>query len=277
MTRTVAARIVRWGGYLICALILLFLVLPTLLVVPMSFSSTSYLVFPPTGFSLRWYAEYFSSPDWINATLFSIKVAALTAVSATVIGTMAAVALVRGRLPGHDILYALLLAPLIVPHIIVAIAVYLQFAPLRLTGTALGFMLIHTALAVPYVVVIVSAALTQLDFSLEMAALNLGASRVRAFLEVTMPLIMPAISVGLVFAFLASFDETIVSFFISGNENKTVTRKLFEDIDLNLSPVIAAVSTIFVLFTIFAAGLGQLAKSRASSRSGSKASSPGPV
>jgi mannopine transport system permease protein len=266
MIREPSAKAGRWGFGLVCALILLFLILPTLLVVPMSFSSTTYLRFPPTGFSLQWYAEYFSSPEWVSATLFSLKIAALTTVSAVVIGTMAAIALVRGHVPGRETINALLLAPLIVPHIIVAIAIYLQFAPLRLTGTTLGFVLIHTALAVPYVVVIVSAALTRLDFSLEMAALNLGASRLRTFIEVTMPLIMPAIAAGAVFAFLASFDETVVAFFISGVENKTITRKIFEDIDFNLSPVIAAVSTIFVVVTVGLMGLGQLAKSQANKR-----------
>ncbi|WP_246801091.1 ABC transporter permease [Mesorhizobium amorphae] len=250
------------GIGMFCTAVLIFLILPTLLVVPMSFSATSYLRFPPSGFSLQWYHEYFKDPEWVSATLFSLRIACLTMLASTVIGTMAALALVRGRVPGRETINALLLAPLIVPHIIVAIAVYLQFAPLRLTGTTVGFVLIHSALAVPYVVIIVSVGLTRIDFSLEMAALNLGASRLRAFLEVTMPLIMPAIAAGAVFAFLASFDETIVSFYISGVENKTVTRKLFEDIDFDLSPVIAAVSTIFVVVTIGLALLGRLVKTR---------------
>jgi mannopine transport system permease protein len=266
MTRGASPQRANWPFALVCALILGFMILPTLLVVPMSFSASTYLRFPPTGFSLRWYEAYLTDPDWVNATLFSLRIAALTTLAATAIGTSAAVALVRGSLPGRETINALMLAPLIVPHIIVAIAIYLQFAPLGLNGTTLGFVLIHTALAVPYVVVIVSAALSRLDFSLEMAALSLGASRLRTFLEVTMPLVAPAISAGAVFAFLASFDETIVSFFISGVENKTITRKLFEDIDFNLSPVIAAVSTIIVVVTIGLMGLGQLVKTGASRR-----------
>jgi mannopine transport system permease protein len=111
-------------------------------------------------------------------------------------------------------------------------------------------VLVHSALAVPYVVLVVSAALQRLPPSLEMAALNLGASRLRCFTEVTLPLIVPAVAAGAVFAFLASFDETVVSFFISGVEHKTVTRKMFEDIEFNLSPVIAAASTLFVAVTV---------------------------
>jgi mannopine transport system permease protein len=240
----------EWLFRAICLAILFFLMFPSVLILPMSFSSSSYLQFPPVGFSLQWYEAFLNDPAWIDATLFSLQIAAATTICASVIGMMAAIALVRGRIPGRDTLEALLLAPLIVPHVIVAIAVYAQFAPLGLTGTRLGFILIHTALAVPYVVLIVSAALQRLPPSLEMAALNLGASRLRSFREVTLPLIFPAVAAGGVFAFLASFDETVVAFFISGVEHKTVTRKLLEDIEFNLSPVIAAASTIFVVATI---------------------------
>lgn len=260
---------VNWGDVpfkVACAAILVFLMLPTLLIVPMSFSPTSFLRFPPTGFSLKWYESFFGDPGWIDATLFSLSIAALTTVASSVIGTMAAIALVRGRLPGQQTIEALLLAPLIVPHIIVAIAVYLQFAPLGLTGTHLGFLLIHTALAVPYVVLVVTAALQRLPPSLEMAGLNLGASRLRCFAEITLPLIAPAIAAGAVFAFLASFDETVVSFFISGIEHKTVTRKLFEDIEFNLSPVIAAASTLFVVGTVALMAMAQASKRAATQR-----------
>ena len=248
MTRRAGAW--EWAFRALCLAILMFLMTPTLLILPMSFSPTDYLVFPPRGFSLRWYTLFLTDPDWVDATLFSLQIAALTTVASSVIGTMASLALVRGRLPALQVLEPLLLAPLIVPHIIVAIAVYLQFAPLGLVGTQLGFVLIHTALAVPYVVLVVTAALQRLPPSLEMAGLNLGASRLRCFWSITMPLIGPAILAGAVFAALASFDETVVSFFLSGVEHKTVTRKMFEDIEFNLSPVIAAASTVLVFGTV---------------------------
>lgn len=250
------AKLTRAAGLLV----LVFLMVPTLLILPMSVSPTETLAFPPTGFSWRWYQLFLTDDAWVDATLFSLQVAALTTVAAVVVGTMAALALVRGRLPGRTLIEALLLAPLIVPHIIVAIAVYLQFAPLGLTGTRLGFVLIHTALAVPYVVLVVSAALQRLPPSLEMAGLNLGASRLACFRWITMPLIAPAILAGAVFAALASFDETVVSFFISGIEHQTVTRKMFEDIEFNLSPVIAAASTVFVAATVLLMWLADTAK-----------------
>lgn len=246
--------------YTLGGLILVFLILPSVLIVPMSFSPTNYLQFPPAGFSTRWYVAYFSDAGWIDATWFSIQIAAFVTIASAIIGTMAAIALVRGDVPGQNALGAVLLAPLIVPHVIVAIAVYFQFAPLGLNGTRLGFLLIHTALAVPYVVLVVTAALQRLPPSYEMAALNLGASRLRCFQKITLPLIAPAIAAGSVFAFLASFDETVVSFFISGVENKTITRKLMEDIEFNLSPLIAAASTIFVVATVLLMWAGNLVK-----------------
>ena len=267
MIRSASGRAADAGFVAICVVVLAFLILPTLLVLPMSFSETSYLRFPPSGFSLRWYQAYLTDPEWIAATLFSLKIALLTTLAATALGTMAALALARGDLPGREMINALMLAPLVVPHIVLAIAIYLQFAPLRLNGTTFGFVAAHTALAAPYVVIIVSAALSRVDPALEMAALNLGASRLRAFGEVTMPLVAPAIFAGAVFAFLASFDETIVSFFISGVENKTLTRKLFEDIDFNLSPIIAAVSTVIVVITVAVMALAQWAKGRSEARS----------
>lgn len=260
MTERASRRAGSWAFYLVGGAILAFLILPSVLVVPMSFSPTTFLRFPPTGFSLRWYEAYFSDREWIDATLFSLQIAAITTAASALIGTMASVALVRGRLPAKDTINALLLAPLIVPHVIVAIAVYFQFAPLGLVGTRLGFVLIHTALAVPYVVLVVSAALQRVPPSLEMAGLNLGASRLRCFQAITLPLIAPSIAAGAVFAFLASFDETVVSFFISGVEHKTVTRKMFEDIEFNLSPLIAAASTLFVVATVVLMWLGTQVK-----------------
>ncbi len=266
-TEAISSHVLRWIGRSICILILLFLIIPIVLIIPISFSAAPDLRFPPQGFSLRWYRQYFSDPEWIDATLFSLKVAALTMLTSMAIGSAASVALVRGQVPGKEIVSALVLAPLIVPHIVVAIAVYVQFAPLHLTGTTFGFVLVHTTLAVPYVMLIMSAALSRLDVSLEMAALALGASRLRTFFDVTVPLVMPAIAAGAIFAFLASFDETVVSLFISGVENKTITRKFFEDLDFNLSPVIAAASTVIVVVTIGLMAIAQSAKAASAKRS----------
>ena len=245
------------------AIILFVLVLPTLIVVPISFGTADYIEFPPSGLTLRWYGEYFSDPDWIAATLFSLRIALATSVAATIIGTLTAIALVRGNLPGKAMIHGLALSPLIVPHIIIAIALYLVFAPLRLTGNFFGFLVAHTMLAVPYVVITVTAALQRFDVSLELAALNCGASRTRAFFSIVLPNIAPGVAAGAVFAFITSFDEATVAFFISGIEGKTITRKLFEDIDFDLTPVIAVVSTVLVAVSLLLMGFIQMIRSAA--------------
>lgn len=240
----------RWllNGFV--ALVLAFLLLPTLLVVPMSLGGASYIQFPPKGLTLKWYQAYFGDGDWISATLFSLRIALATTTAATVIGTLASFAIVRGKLPCAQAIWALTLAPLIVPHIVLAVALYLVFAPLGLTGNFAGFAIAHTMLSVPYVMLTVTAALHRIDPTLEFAALNCGASRAQAFVYVVLPTILPGVAAGAVFAFLASFDEVTVAFFISGIEGKTITRKLFEDIDYNLTPVIAAASTVMVVLSL---------------------------
>ncbi|WP_439497517.1 ABC transporter permease [Bosea sp. (in: a-proteobacteria)] len=252
--RSWSPSIGRWllNGFV--ALVLAFLLLPTLLVIPMSLGEASYIQFPPKGLTLKWYQAYFSDTDWMSATWFSLRIALATTAAATIIGTLASFAVVRGNLPGARAIQALTLAPLIVPHIVLAVALYLVFAPLGLTGNFAGFALAHTMLSVPYVMLTVTAALQRIDPSLELAALNCGASRPQAFLHVVLPNIAPGVAAGAVFAFLASFDEATVAFFISGVEGKTITRKLFEDIDYNLTPVIAAASTVMVVLSLVLMG-----------------------
>lgn len=246
---------------IIVAMILIFLILPTLIIIPMSLSDTSYLQFPPNGITLKWYAEYFSDPAWMAATWFSLKIALATSIAATVVGTMTALAVSKGDLPFKGAVQAMALGPMIVPHVVLGVALYLVFSPLHLTGTFIGFLVAHTVLSVPFVVITVTAALQRLDPALELAALNCGASRTQAFFHVTMPNIAPGIVAGAVFAFLASFDEATVAFFISDAGGKPIGRKMFEDIDFNLTPVIAAASTVIVLASLCLIGIAHLISS----------------
>lgn len=256
-TPFIAAALAKVSVYLCGAAVLAFLLLPSLLVVVMSFGAEKYLEFPPRSFSLRWYHAYLRDPDWIGPTLFSLRIAVLTAISSTTIGTMAALALVRGRLPGRTLINALVLAPMVAPGIIVAIALYLVFARAHLVGTTTGFLLAHMVLTVPYVVVTVSAALARFDPTLELAALSLGASRFEAIRRVTLPLALPGVLAGAAFAFVTSFDEAVVSFFISGVTAKTLPKKLFEDIDFDVSPTVAAVGTLLTLLSLLVMAVGE--------------------
>ncbi|TCF96484.1 ABC transporter permease [Paraburkholderia strydomiana] len=255
---------------LICfsILVLLFLVGPILIIIMMSAGGASYIQFPPHVLSLRWYERYFSDADWMSATWFSLKIAFATTISSTVIGTMASIALVRGSFPGKIAVQAIALSPLIVPHIVIAIALYLFFAPLGMVGSFGGFLIADTVLSVPYVVITVSAALKSFDPILERAALNCGATRAMAFFTVVLPDIVPGMAAGSVFAFLASFDEATVAFFLSDTGGKTITRKFFEDIDYNLTPVVAAVATVTIVLSLILMTGMRVLERRASGKSG---------
>ncbi len=258
-----------WGRVALgvsCGIVLLFLVLPTMLVIPMSFGRDKYLHFPPRNLSLHWYGEYFGSRDWIDPTLFSLRIAALTTVVATIIGTMAALALVRGSLPGRNVLTAAFIAPVIAPAIVTALGIYSFFIRVHLTGTVVGFVLAHSVLAAPYVVLTVSAALSRFDTKLELAALSLGASRFTTAMRITLPLVLPGVLAGAAFAFITSFDEATVSFFISGVHQKTLPRKLFEDLDFNVTPTVAAVATLLTVLSLAVVGGFELLRLRSSAR-----------
>jgi mannopine transport system permease protein len=253
------SRAVDALAWLVC----LFLMVPTIIVVPMSFGPDRHLQFPPRGLTLHWYAEYFGDRDWIEATLFSLQAGVVAALLATAIGTMVALALVRGRPPFRRAIETLVVGPVVVPHIALAVALYLVFDRLRLNGTLLGFAAAHTVLALPFAVFSVLASLRRFDPALEMAALSCGASRFRAFRHVVLPQILPGIASAALFAFVISFDEAVVSFFISDIDGKTLPRKMFEDIDYDLSPVLAAVATLLTALSLVVLLAAQLIGRRA--------------
>jgi len=234
---------------LIAGLVLFYLILPILIIVPLSFSSASYLSFPPPGFSLRWYRNFFTRADWLSSAWLSLWVGLAVTVLATTLGTPAAVALVRGRFGGKGLINAFILSPLIVPGIIVAIGIYFFYARLGVVGNPLALVLAHTCLAVPFVVINVSATLYGFDERMESAAVSLGASPLSAFRQVTLPLIRPGVLAGALFAFVTSFDELIVALFVSGTTAVTLPRRMWDGIRFEIDPKIAAVSTILVAFT----------------------------
>lgn len=244
--------------YVVAALVLAFLIVPTLIVVPMSFSGAQYLEFPPRQWSLRWYGNYFASASWMQATATSFKVAALTALVATPLGTMAAYGLATSRFRAARAVHVLLIAPLIVPVILIAIAVFYVYVKAKLNNTLAGLALAHSMLAVPLVVIIVTAALKSFDANQEMVARSLGASRARAFLTVTLPQIRFAVVSAALLSFLTSFDEVILALFVSGGANSTLTRNMFMALRDQIDPTIAAISTIMILVTSVLFALSQL-------------------
>lgn len=239
----------RLGNVALWAFTLLvigFLIAPSLVVIPMSFSSAEMLTFPPPGYSLRWYANFFARPEWRRAGWNSFVVAGLTTLIATALGTMAAVAVGRGRFPLRRLVTALFLTPMVVPAIVTAVAVYGLYARLRLIGTIPGLVMAHTVLALPFVIINVSAVLQGVDRRVEQAALSLGAPPLKAFFLVTLPLIRPGVLAGSLFAFITSFDDLVVALFISGIRAVTLPVQMWRGLRFEINPTVAAVSTMLI-------------------------------
>jgi len=237
--------------WVVAALVLIYLAVPSLLVIVMSFSGGLFLEFPPRTFSVRWYQAYWSSGSWRDATVRSLEVACVVTALATSLGTLASIALVRLGLPGRGAIRALMISPVIVPTIVLSIGLYSVYARWRLIGTAAGLVLAHTVLALPFVVLNVTAVLYKLDRSLERAARSLGAGPLRTFTQVMLPLLWPGIASGAIFAFLISFDEIVIAMFISGS-HPTLPKLMFDGIRYELNPVVAAVSSQLIIVTALA-------------------------
>ncbi|TKV71677.1 ABC transporter permease subunit [Bradyrhizobium elkanii] len=241
------------GGKLLrglCLIVTAFLVSPILIIVPISFSSSRFLDFPPPGLSLQWYEAYFRSDAWLSATLQSLSVGTVVAFVSLAIGSAAAMAFVRGSSRMRRVGYQLLLAPLIVPGIISAVALYFLFVRLQLVNTSLALVIAHSIGTVPVVVLIVAASLQAQNIRLEHAAASLGASRIVTIWRIVLPLIRPALITAGFFAFLGSFDEFIFSLFLSGPNTKTLPIKMWSGIREEITPTIAAVSSLLIAFTV---------------------------
>jgi putative spermidine/putrescine transport system permease protein len=249
-TDTVGQRVANAGLGALTALVLLFLVVPILIIVPLSFSSGSFFHYPLPGFSMRWYHDFFTSSFWLPSVWNSLIVGSAATLLATVLGTLAALGIWRSRFPGQALVLALLISPMVVPSIIVAVGVYFAFAPLGLTDGYSGLILAHTTLAVPFVVVTVLATLSGFDRTLLRAAASLGATPMTTFRRVTLPLILPGVLSGAVFAFAASFDEVVVALLMAGPGQRTLPRQMFAGINDNISLTITAAATMLIAISL---------------------------
>ena len=241
-------RIWYYAFRIVCGLVLVFLMLPILVIAPLSFNADSFMLYPMSGFSLKWYEEFFTSPAWRQALMNSLIVSPLATLLAMVLGTLASIGLVRAEFPGKALLTAVLISPMVVPVVVIGVAMYIFFAPLGLTGSYTGLVLAHAILGVPFVVTTVTATLQGFDFNLVRAASSLGANPVTTFFRVTLPMVAPGIISGGLFAFATSFDELTIALFSSGGLNATLPKQFWDEVTLQLSPVIAAVSTCLFLF-----------------------------
>jgi putative spermidine/putrescine transport system permease protein len=234
---------------LICLLLAVYTLAPMIVVVVISFSSAAFLHFPPPSLSLQWYRRLFETEAWTSSLLTSVEIMLPTGVLATALGTAAAVGLARSSFRGAALLGAMLMAPIVVPVIIIAAAIFTLFQAWGMNGTLYGLIIAHTMLTTPYVLATVRGAMETVDRRLEQAALTLGATPWRGFWRVTFPLILPGVLSGLLFAMVVSFDELIVSLFISTPEVRPVTVQMWSDVRGAVDPTISAIATLLLAFS----------------------------
>lgn len=229
------------------ALVYAFVMAPIVVVVLASFTAAEYTSFPPHGLSLRWYLEIADNPEFIESFRVSAVVAVVTGVLATVLGTLAALVLVRQRFPGRDAVNAFFLSPLMLPAVILGIALLQFYTRVGITRTPFALVCGHLVITVPYVIRLVAASLAGFDRSLELAAMNLGATPWQAFRRVTLPLIRPGIVAGATFATIVSFDDVSVSLFLAGPHSTTLPVRIFSYIEQTFDPLATAVCSVLIL------------------------------
>jgi ABC-type spermidine/putrescine transport system permease subunit II len=235
----------------LAVLAVVFLMLPVIIVIPMSFSGAQLLTFPPPNLSLRWYDSFFSDPAWLSALLNSVIVALASSVLALVLGTLAAYGLVRYRFVGRPVLEANYVAPLIIPPIIAAVALYIVFAKTGLLGTHEGLIIAHTLHSAPYIVLVMTVAIAAFDVRIEQVARSLGASQRVILLRILLPNLMPSVIASWMLAFIVSFDEVILTLFLFGNR-ETIPKRMFTRLELQIDPTITAIATMLIVFSVAA-------------------------
>ena len=242
---------------IICGLILFFLIAPIVVIIPLSFNAEPYftfskemLAFDPAGFSTQWYQEFFSDSNWQGAVKNSFIIAIFSTMISVTLGTIAALGLSRSEMPYKTLVMGILISPMIVPLIISAAGMFFFYTEIGLASTHLGVILAHAALATPFVVITVTATLVGFDQSLTRAAATLGASPTTTFFRVIVPLILPGVISGGLFAFVTSFDEVVVVKFVGSYQQRTIPWAMFSGIREQISPTILAVATLLVLFSI---------------------------
>ena len=231
------------------ALACLVLLAPIVIVCVLSFSGEGYLRFPPSSFSLKWFDIFFGDTRWRQSLVSSTLIALVACVIATTIGFLAAYSLVRGEMRAKKFVLSLMLAPIIVPTVITAIAMYFLTAKMGLVGNMLWIGFCHAVVALPIVLLILLAALQGVDVNLERAALSLGASRSRVFFKVVVPIALPGVMSAALFAFLASFDELVISLFLAGARAQTLPVRIWNSLHLEIEPVVAAAATFLIAVT----------------------------
>lgn len=228
---------------------LFFILLPLLVTIPASFTAANYASFPPKGFSLQWYVKLLERPEFVQAFLYSLQFAVLTAVISVVLGTLAAIGIAKYDIPGKAAITSFLTSPLSVPQVVLGIALLIYLIPLAIAGTPMGFLIAHVVISVPYVVRLVLTGLSGYDYNVEKAAMILGANPWTVFWKITLPLIRPSMFSGALFSFLTSFDNVTVSLFMISPEVRTIPLEIFSRIQDAYEPVVASISAVIIFIS----------------------------
>jgi len=250
-------KISHYSFLIFCACVFLFLIAPILVIIPLSFNAEPYFTFTEgmmaldkEAYSVRWYKDIATNPQWVFSAKNSIFVATFSTLIATVLGTLAALGLSQSHMPYRPLVMGVLISPMIVPLIISAAGMFFFYSKIGLSQTMPGLILAHAVLGTPFVVITVTATLAGFDHSLTKAAQSLGSGTSRTFFKIQMPLILPGVVSGALFAFITSFDEVVVVFFLAGFEQRTIPRQMWAGIREQISPTILAVATILVCVSI---------------------------
>ena len=242
-----------WWKYVLLIITVLtaaFLLMPILFIAALSFGSSQWLIFPPPGWTLRWYGELLSDPQWLESAWTSFRIATIVTVLSVLLGLVTSFGLVRGKFLFRDALKALFLTPMILPVVVFAVALYAFFLRIGLGGTLIGFVLSHLVLALPFSILSISSALEGFDKSIEDAAVLCGASPLEAKIRITLPAISHGLFSAAVFSFLTSWDEVVVAIFMASPTLQTLPVKVWTTLRQDLTPVVAAASTLLILLTV---------------------------
>tara|TARA_R110002073_G_scaffold19509_1_gene71193 strand:- start:2525 stop:3376 length:852 start_codon:yes stop_codon:yes gene_type:complete len=252
-----AQKIWHYSYLTMCGLIFFFLIFPIVVIIPLSFNAQDFFTFTPemlaldpAGFSLKHYVDFFTNPDWTQATYNSLVIAPMATLVSVSLGTLAAVGLSQSHVPFKRVIMAILISPMIVPLIISAAGMYFFFSAIGLQGTYWGVVLAHAILGIPFVIITVTATLVGFDRSLTRAAASMGAGPLRTFFKVQLPLILPGVISGALFAFITSFDEVVVVIFVGSAGQQTLPWQMFTGLREQISPTILAVATLMVGLSI---------------------------
>ena len=228
------------------AFILVYLLAPIIVVIATAFTTTAYPVFPPEGFTLRWFEKFLATPEFVESMKLSALLATASTAIAAVLGTLSALALTRFRIPGKATISALLLSPILFPTIVLGLALLVFSNRIGIAGTFFNLVCAHVVLITPFVIRMVMVSLTHFDPAIEEAARNLGAGRLRTFFLITLPLIRPGVLAGAVFAFILSFDELVVTLFLTAPGLQTLPIRIYTYVEYSSDPTISAISTVLI-------------------------------